>query len=157
MSWTREDLPDAGLMFDVYFEAMDTDGVGAMGAVLDAVATWLDEHQPKPESHEQRTNRTDGPDVANRAEPAGELVSAAVTTRHPEHYRLVNEADGSEWRLTRDGSWTRLETADRLHAETKREGRAEGWVEAVYHLEPTIGSATRRQAMADNPYREADQ
>lgn len=37
--------------------------------------------------------------------PKEKLVEARVTTRHPEHYRLVNEADGTEWRMTSEGSW----------------------------------------------------
>lgn len=36
---------------------------------------------------------------------AADPVEAKVTTRHPEHYRLVNEADGSEWRMNRAGKW----------------------------------------------------
>lgn len=160
MSWSREDFPDAGLMFDVYFEAQATDGVGAMGAVLDELVVWLDENHPKPESHDQSRKQTgglEGPDGTTVAEQAVDLVKASVTTRHPEHYRLVNDGDGSEWRLTRDGSWARLEGDDRVRAEAKREGQAEGWVEAVYHLEPMIGSKARRDAMADNPYRAAGQ
>ena len=45
------------------------------------------------------------------AEQAVDPVEAKVTTRHPENYRLVNEADGSEWRMARDGSWKRAEAS----------------------------------------------
>lgn len=40
-----------------------------------------------------------------QAEQSVDPVEARVTTRHPEHYRLVNEADGSEWRMNRAGKW----------------------------------------------------
>jgi hypothetical protein len=33
-----------------------------------------------------------------------DLVEVWVRTRHPEHYRLVNKADGTEW-VIRDGAW----------------------------------------------------
>jgi hypothetical protein len=33
-----------------------------------------------------------------------DLVEVWVRTRHPEHYVLVNEVDGSQWRIV-DGRW----------------------------------------------------
>lgn len=33
------------------------------------------------------------------------LVQLPVTTRHPWDYVLINEADGTRWRGTADGSW----------------------------------------------------
>lgn len=36
--------------------------------------------------------------------------------------------------------------------EALQDARAQGWNEAVYHLEGVIGSDLRREAMDDNPY-----
>jgi hypothetical protein len=36
------------------------------------------------------------------------LVTVVVRTRHPEDYLLVNEADGSRWRIV-DGRWRLVE------------------------------------------------
>jgi hypothetical protein len=42
--------------------------------------------------------------------PEPPVVELVVLTRHPEHYRLVNEADGTQWRH-RDGHWNRVTEA----------------------------------------------
>jgi hypothetical protein len=41
-----------------------------------------------------------------------DLVEVWVRTRHPEHYRLVNVADGTEW-VIRDGAWVAVTEAKR--------------------------------------------
>jgi hypothetical protein len=40
--------------------------------------------------------------IAKREAP---MVMASVTTRHPENYLLVNEADDTRWRMNEDGEW----------------------------------------------------
>lgn len=40
------------------------------------------------------------------------VVHLTVDTRHPEDYELINHADGTHWRATRDGRWVRAETAE---------------------------------------------
>lgn len=40
--------------------------------------------------------------------PANKIVKVdGVSTRHPEHYHLINTNDGSVWRPTEDGTWVR--------------------------------------------------
>lgn len=34
-----------------------------------------------------------------------DLVSLTITTKHPQDYVLLNEADGTRWRGTLDGGW----------------------------------------------------
>lgn len=43
-------------------------------------------------------------DALHRLPP---LVEGVIRTRHPDHYLLVNESDGTRWRLGPDGHWIR--------------------------------------------------
>jgi hypothetical protein len=58
--------------------------------------------------------------VGGRLEPA--LVHLLVTTRHPETYMLVNEADGTRWRGGPDGSWHRDDELGAPAASTSQRG-----------------------------------
>ncbi len=47
----------------------------------------------------------------SKREAENDLVTTTVTTRHPDHYVLVNEHDGTRWQLTPDGRWIRATPA----------------------------------------------